>query len=94
MRLLHRRITQGDTLSFGEVHEKSAEKNGSNLDIRLIHSGEESEYVVVREDVEKQNPEFKPPECSQFLGMSRNSNMVNLTHLYFGVPLEQYGGSE
>jgi beta-galactosidase beta subunit len=94
MRLLLRRVKQGDTIRFGEVHEKTVEKNGQNLDLRMIHSGEESEYVVVREDVEKQNPEFDAPERSQFLGMNRNSHKVNLTHLYFAVPIEQYGGSE
>jgi hypothetical protein len=92
MKLLHRRVSAGDTIQFGTVHEKSAEKNGSNVDIRLIHSGEESEYVVIRENVDRDDPEFEPPNGSHFLGLTRNSNMVNRSHIFFAVPLEQYGG--
>ena len=92
MRLLHRRVSAGDTIQFGQVHQKDTEKQGTNLDVRMIHSGSENEYVVIREDVERDEPDFEPPEGSHFLGMDRNSHKTNLTHLFFAVPLEQYGG--
>jgi len=92
VKLLHRRVSAGDTIRFGTVHETDTEKSGSNLDVRMIHSGNESEYVVIREDVERDEPEFEPPNGSHFLGMDRNDHKVNLTHLFFAVPLEQYGG--
>ena len=85
---------KGDTIKFGNIKEKHFEKRGRYLDTRLICTGEPTEYVVLVKNIEGSHTEFELPDDCVFLCMRTNNNVGDTTHLFYAVPVSQYGGGD
>jgi len=91
MRVTDTRVSNGDVVSLGEVHDAHTEMpQGGGLRVIVAHSGESTEYVVLRLDA-SDGTDVNVPQHATVLSVESGRGLIDAS-VWVLVPRDAYGG--